>query len=125
MEVNMAKKDLDLEDLLGLTDKTIQVELDIKQKEPAKGTLEYDLWKLFQDGTNTDDYLKQMKQEQMAEDEFMRLFVKCFPRIIKVFQNDPAQHIAVNCAGCRYSNRVELGYGKATTKRSATNGYRK
>ena len=47
MEVNMAKKDLDLEDLLGLTDKTIQVELDIKQKEPAKGTLEYDLWKLL------------------------------------------------------------------------------
>ena len=72
-----------------------------------------------------DDYLKQMKQEQMAEDEFMRLFVNCFPRIIKVFQNEPAQHIAVNCAGCRYSNRVELGYGKATTKRSATNGYRK
>lgn len=118
----MAKNDFDLEDLLGLKDKTIQVELGVKP--PQKGTLEYDMWKLFQDGTDTNEYLKKMNNERAEEEEFMRLFKRCFPQIIQVFQNDPAQHIAVNCAGCRYSNRVELGYGKATTKRTPTNGRR-
>ena len=52
----------------------------------------------------------------------MQLFRECFNEIIHKFQINPKQQIAVNCAGCRYSNRVELGYGKATTKRTSDNG---
>ena len=117
----MAKNNIDLEDLLGLTDKKIEIELDVKQKEPEKGTLEYDLWKMIEgDG---DKYLKELIREKEKEEEFIRLFRVCFDSIIRIIQSDPAQRIAVNCAGCRWSNNfVGNGYGKATTIRNSTNG---
>lgn len=52
----------------------------------------------------------------------MQLFRECFNEIIHKFQINPKQQIAVNCAGCRYSNRVELGYGKVRTIRTNNNG---
>lgn len=116
----MAKNDLDIEDLLGLKDKTITIDLDVK---PKPGTLEHDIWK--QMGKSAEDYLNEKQAEKEKEDEFMRLFKACFNRIIDVFLHDPAEHIAVNCAGCRYANRIDLGYAKPKTIRSETNGYRK
>lgn len=101
--------DLDIEDLLGL-------------KEPNKNTLEYDLNFIFENGI--DEYLKQQQEHENKKKEFMELFRECFNEIINEFQNDPKQQIAVNCAGCRYSNRVELGYGKTTTRRTKSNGYK-
>ena len=100
--------ELDIEDLLGLT-------------EPKKNTLEYDLNFILNNGM--EEYLKQQQEHERKKQEFMQLFRECFQDIIKEFQNDPKEQIAVNCAGCRYSNRVELGYGK--TIRSKTNGYSK
>lgn len=87
--------DLDIEDLLGLT-------------EPKKNTLEYDLNFILENGIE--------KYNQMQEEH------ECFQEIIHEFQVDPRQQIAVNCAGCRYSNRVELGYGKPITIRTNNKG---
>ena len=67
--------------------------------------------------------MEQLQAQKDEEENFMRLFKACFPQIISVFQHDPAQHIAVNCAGCRWSNNfVGNGYGKAKTIRNSTNG---
>ena len=42
----------------------------------------------------------------------MELLRKCFQDIVKEFQNNPWQQIAVNCTGYKYSNKIDLGYGK-------------
>lgn len=99
--------DLDIEDLLGL-------------KEPNKNTLEYDLNFIFENGIES--YNKMVEEHENKKREFMELFRECFNEIINEFQNDPKQQIAVNCAGCRYSNRVQLGYGKLKTTRTKNNG---
>ena len=107
MKNNKISIDLDIEDLLGLKEN--------------KNTLEYDLQFILENGM--EDYLNQQQEHENKKKEFMDLFRECFQEIIREFQNDPRQQIAVNCAGCRYSNKVDLGYGKTT--RSKTNGYSK
>ena len=99
--------DLDIEELLGLS-------------EPKKNTLEYDLNFIIENGI--EKYNQMQQEHENKKKEFMQLFRECFQEIIWEFQKGPRQQIAVNCAGCRYSNRVELGYGKATTKRTNDNG---
>lgn len=108
MANNKVSIDLDVEDLLGLS-------------KPKKNTLEYDLNFILDNGI--DEYLRKQQEHENKKKEFMELFRECFQDIILEFQKDPQQQIAVNCAGCRYFNRTELGYGKSITKRSKTNGY--
>jgi|LSQX01.2.fsa_nt_gb hypothetical protein len=99
--------DLDIEELLGLS-------------EPKKTTLEYDLNFILENGI---EKFNQMQEEhENKKKEFMQLFRECFQEIVHEFQVDPIQQIAVNCSGCRYANRTELGYGKAITKRTKNNG---
>lgn len=100
--------------LLDLDDKTINVE--VQSEEPKKGTLEYDILH-FMD--NPDAYLKEKEDWNLKKKEFMALFRDCFNEIIGEFQSDPKQQIAVNCWGCKVSNKVD-GYGR--TIRSKTNG---
>ena len=99
--------DIDIGDLLNLT-------------EPKKNTLEYDLNFISENGI--EKYIKMQEEHENKRKDFMQLFRECFQEIINEFKSDPRQQIAVNCAGCRYSNRVELGYGKKTTKRTNNNG---
>lgn len=105
-------KDKDIIELLGLTDKKITLEYDILANMDYKKALENDI---------LDIMTKKDKLEQ-KKDEFMELFRYCFKDIIKEFQNDPLQQIAVNCAGCKYSNCVYLGYGKSKIIRTKNNG---
>lgn len=107
MKNNKVSIDLDIEDLLGLT-------------EPNKNSLEYDLNFIIDNGI--ENYNKMLEEHENKRKEFMQLFRECFDEIIWEFQKDPKQQIAVNCAGCRYSNRVELGYGKSKTTRTKNNG---
>ena len=100
--------DLDIEELLGLS-------------EPKKNTLEYDLNFILENGI--EKYNQMQEEHENKKKEFMQLFRECFQEIIHEFQVDLRQQIAVNCSGCRYANRIELGYGKPITKRSKTNGY--
>ena len=104
MKNNKISIDLDIEDLLGLKEN--------------KNSLEYDLEFILENGI--DEYLKQQQEHENKKKEFMELFRECFQEIIWEFQKDPRQQISVNCAGCRYSKKVELGYGK--TIRSKING---
>ena len=107
-----------------MTNKKVSIDLDIEEllglSEPKKNTLKYDLNFIIENGI--EKYNQMQQEHENKKKEFMQLFRECFNEIIHEFQKDPKQQIAVNCAGCRYSNRVELGYGKATTKRTSDNG---
>lgn len=102
----MARNNLTLEDLLGLKDTTLTVNMGVEE----------DLLKTM------NDFVRESQEYEEKKREFVKLFKDCYYDIVKVIQYDPNQFIAVNCAGCRYANKVDLGYGKATTKRSKTNG---
>ena len=106
----MARNKFTIEDLLGLKDSSIELHLG----------LEEDLLKIINEGN--DKYLQDIQAEQHKKEEFLRLFRTYYQDIIHIIMADPRQQIAVNCAGCRYANRIDLGNGKATTKRSKTNG---
>jgi len=75
--------DLDIEDLLGLT-------------EPNKNSLEYDLNFIIDSGI--ENYNKMLEEHENKRKEFMQLFRECFDEIIWEFQKGPKQQITVNCA---------------------------
>ena len=75
--------DLDIEDLLGLT-------------EPNKNSLEYDLNFIIDNGI--ENYNKMLEEHENKRKEFMQLFRECFDEIIWKFQKGPKQQIKVNCA---------------------------
>lgn len=107
MTNNKISFDVDIDDLLGLKDGK---------------TLEYDINLIAEKGY--EEYLKQQEEHENKKREFMQLFKENFQEIVNLFDSDPKQQIAVNCSGCKFSNRTELGYGRMTTKRSKTNGYK-
>lgn len=63
--------DLDIEDLLGLT-------------EPNKNSLEYDL--NFIIDSDIENYNKMLEEHENKRKEFMQLFRECFDEIILEFQ---------------------------------------
>ena len=89
--------DLDIEDLLGLT-------------EPKKNTLEYDLNFIIENGI--EGYLKQQEDEKRKDREFVEMFKRNYDEIVKFISLDPKQRIAVDCFTC--IKGVDLGkkYGK-------------
>ena len=102
MKNNKVSIDLDIEDLLGLT-------------EPKKGTLEYDLNFIINNGM--EEYIKQQEEEKRKDREFVELFKRNYDDIVKFISLDPKQRIAVDCFTCLKG--VDLGkkYGKPKKKR--------
>ena len=97
MTNNKVSIDLDIEDLLGLT-------------EPKKNTLEYDLNFIIENGI--EDYIKQQENEKQKDREFVEMFKRNYDEIVKFISLDPKQRIAVDCFTC--IKGVDLGkkYGK-------------
>ena len=98
-------KDKDIIDLLGLTDRTIKVGIDLEQD------LEY----VIENGI--EKYLKEIQEHENKKKEFMDMFRECFQEIVHEFEKDPKQQIAVNCLGCRYGGRLDLSHQYAKRKR--------
>ena len=96
MKNNKVSIDLDIEDLLGLT-------------EPKKGTLEYDLNFIINNGM--EEYIKQQEEEQRKDREFVELFKRNYNEIIKFIEIDG--RIAVNCLTCIKGMDLSKQYGKA------------
>lgn len=91
--------DLDIEDLLGLT-------------EPKKGTLEYDLNFIIENGM--EEYVKQQEEEKRKDREFVELFKRNYNEIIKFIEIDG--RIAVNCFTCIKGMDLSKQYGKPKKK---------
>ncbi len=66
MKNNKVNIELDIEDLLGLT-------------EPKKNTLEYDLNFILDNGW--EEYLKQQQEQEEKKQEFISLFKECFDEL--------------------------------------------
>lgn len=102
MTNNKVSIDLDIEDLLGL-------------KEPQKGTLEYDLNFIINNGM--EEYLKQQEEEKQKDREFIEMFKRNYDEIVKFISLDPKQRIAVNCFTCLKGVDLTKQYGKPKQKR--------
>jgi len=89
--------DLDVEDLLGLS-------------EAKKGTLEYDLNFIINNGY--DEFIKQHEEEKQKDREFIELFKRNYDEIVKFISLDPKQQIAVNCFTCIKGMDLSKQYGK-------------
>lgn len=89
--------DLDVEELLGLS-------------EAKKGTLEYDLNFIINNGY--DEFIKQQEQEKQKDREFIELFKRNYDEIVKFISLDPKQQIAVNCFTCIKGMDLSKQYGR-------------
>ena len=91
--------DLDIQDLLGLT-------------EPKKNTLEYDLNFIIENGI--EDYIKQQENEKQKDREFVEMFKRNYNEIIKFIEFDG--RIAVECFTCIKGMDLRKKYGKPKGK---------
>ena len=91
--------DLDIDDLLGLT-------------EPKKNTLEYDLNFIIENGI--EDYIKQQENEKQKDREFVEMFTRNYNEIIQFIEFDG--RIAVQCFTCIKGMDLRKKYGKPKGK---------
>lgn len=96
MKNNKVSIDLDIEDLLGLT-------------EPKKNTLEYDLNFIVNNGM--EEYLKQQQEHEDKKQEFLSLFKECFDELCDYMEKDPLRRISVNCFTCVKGMELRDKYG--------------
>lgn len=95
MKNNKVNIELDIEDLLGLT-------------EPKKDTLEYDLNFIINEGY--DEFVRQQEDEKRKDKEFVELFKRNYNDIVKFIEIDG--RIAVNCFTCIKGMDLSKKYGK-------------
>lgn len=101
MKNNKVNIELDIEDLLGLT-------------EPKKGTLEYDLNFILNNGY--DEFIRQQEDEKRKDKEFVELFKRNYDEIVRYISFDPKQRIAVDCYTCLQGVDLSKKYGKPKRK---------
>ena len=89
--------DLDIEDLLNLT-------------EPNKDSLEYDLNFIIENGI--DKYIENQQKHEDEKRKFIELFKECFDDLCVFMEKDPQQRIAVNCFTCIKGMDLSKQYGK-------------
>lgn len=99
MKNNKVNIELDIEDLLGLT-------------EPKKDTLEYDLNFILNNGY--DEFVRQQEDEKRKDKEFVELFKRNYNDIVKFIEIDG--RIAVNCFTCIRGMDLSKKYGKPKRK---------
>jgi hypothetical protein len=97
MKNNKIDIELDMEDLLGL--------LPYK-----KGTLEYDLDFIIENGMNK--YYDEHQEHKKKKKEFVALFKECYSDIVKIMEFDPHKRVPVNCYTCIKGMDLSKQYGK-------------
>ncbi len=93
--------DLDIEDLLGLT-------------EPNKNSLEYDLNFIIDNGV--DEYIKQQQEHENKKREFIELFKECFDELCVFMEKDDKRRVPISCFTCIKGMDLREQYGKPKRK---------
>ena len=93
--------DLDIEDLLGLT-------------EPNKNSLEYDLNFVIENGI--DEYIKQQQEHENKKREFIELFKECFDELCVFMEKDDKLRVPISCFTCIKGMDLRDQYGKPKRK---------
>lgn len=101
MKSNKVSIDLDIEDLLGLSDS-------------KKNTLEYDLNFIIENGM--EEYLKQQEEHEKKKREFIELFKECYDELCIYMEKDPQRRVSVNCFTCIKGMDLRDQYGKPHKK---------
>jgi len=101
MKNNKVSIDLDIEDLLGLS-------------EPKKNTLEYDLNFILENGI--DEYIKMQEEKENKKKEFIELFKECYDELCIYMEKDPQRRVSVNCFTCIKGMDLRDQYGKPHKK---------
>lgn len=96
MKNNKVSIDIDMEELLGLT-------------EPRKHSLEYDLNFIMENGI--EKYNKQVQEHEKKKREFIELFEECFDELCDIMQDDPLQRVAISCFTCQKGMELRDKYG--------------
>lgn len=91
-------KDKDILDLLGLTDKTIKLEL--------TKDLEY----VIENGI--DDYLKREQEHEEKKKKFIQLFKECFDELCLFMEKDSLRRVPISCYTCIKGMDLSKQYGK-------------
>lgn len=97
MKNNKVSIDLDIEDLLGLT-------------EPKKGTLEYDLNFIINNGM--EEYIKQQEEHEQKKKEFIELFKECYDELCEFMEKDSLHRVPISCYTCLKGMDLSKQYGK-------------
>lgn len=79
-------KDKDLLELLGLTDRTIELELT------------KDINNVIENGIES--YLEELRKKEEEKQKFISLFKECFDDLCSFMEKDPQRRISVNCYTC-------------------------
>lgn len=93
-------KDKDILDLLGLTDRTIRVGVNIED----------DLQYMLENGF--DKYYEELDKYNKRKQEFIEMFKECYDDIVKYIELDPRKRIAVDCYTCFKGMDLSKQYGK-------------
>lgn len=93
-------KDKDIIDLLGLTDRKIEVGISIED----------DLRYMIENGI--DEYYKELEKKEERKREFVKMFKECYDDIVKIIEFDPHKRIAVDCYTCIRGMDLSKQYGK-------------
>ena len=95
-------KDKDILDLLGLTDRKINL------------TLEDDLNYIIDNGM--DVYLKKEQEYNDKKQEFINMFKDCYDDLCVFMEQDPKQRVAISCFTCQNGIDLRKQYGKPKKK---------
>lgn len=90
--------DLDIEDLLGLT-------------EHKKNSLEYDLNFILENGI--DDYIKKQEEHENKKREFIELFEECFDELCIFMEKDDKRRVPISCFTCAKGMDLRDQHGKS------------
>ena len=93
--------DLDIEDLLGLT-------------EPNKNSLEYDLNFIIDNGI--ENYNKMLEEHENKKREFIELFKECFDELCVFMEKDDKRRVPISCFTCIKGMDLRDQYGKPKRK---------
>ena len=96
-------KDKDILNLLGLTDKTITLELT------------NDLNYVIENGI--DNYLKKLQEHENKKQEFIQMFKECFDELCLFMEKDSLHRVPISCYTCIKGMDLSKQYGKPTRKR--------
>ena len=89
--------ELDIEDLLGLT-------------EPKKDTLEYDLNFILNNGI--EKYIEKEQKHEEEKRKFIELFKECFDELCLFMEKDSLHRVPISCYTCLKGMDLSKKYGK-------------
>ncbi len=95
----------DLEDLLGLKDTTIDVEVDLTQ----------DLLYVMEHGI--DKYNESIQKHEEEKRKFVRMFKECYDELCMFMEMDPKRRVPISCYTCQRGMDLRDQYGKYTPKK--------